>query len=138
MAEDRVHLALFKEDYLKFKHLLVDDAIVFVKIRAALRYGTEDQYEPRIQRISLLSDIMDEQAKALIVQIPLDNLADAMTNHIIDTVKKNRGNCKVRIEFVDFANNYKVETISSHYKVVCSNAVKQLKLIPGINTKVKI
>jgi len=136
--DESIELALFKEDYLKFKHLLLDDAIVFVKIRAQLRYGTEDQFEPRIQRISLLSDIMDEQAKALIVQIPLDNLADTMTNQIIDMVKKNKGNCKVRVEFVDFANNYKVETISSHYKVICSNTVKQLKLIPGINIKVKI
>jgi DNA polymerase-3 subunit alpha len=136
--DEAIELALFKEDYLKFKHLLVDDAIVFVKIRAALRYGTEDQFEPRIQKISLLSDIMDEQAKAIIVQIPLDNLADTMTNQIIDTIKKNKGNCRVRIEFFDFVNNYRVETISSQHKVMCSNAVKQLKLINGVNTKVKI
>jgi DNA polymerase-3 subunit alpha len=136
--DESIELALFKEDYLKFKHLLNDDAIVFVKLRSALRYGTEDQYEPRIQRISLLSEIMDEQAKAVIIQIPLDNLADTLTNQIVDTIKKNKGNCRVRIEFFDFVNNYRVETVSSHHKVVCSNAVRQLKLINGINTKVKI
>ena len=135
--DEAIELALFKEDYLKFRHLLVDDAIVFIKIRAALRYGTEDQFEPRIQRISLLSDIMDEQAKAVIVQIPLDNLADTMTNSIIDSIKMNKGNCKVRLEFFDFVNNYRVETISSKHKVMCSNTVKQLRLIAGINTKVK-
>jgi len=124
--------------YLKFKHLLNDDAIVFVKLRAALRYGTEDQFEPRIQKISLLSEIMDEQAKAIIVQIPLDNLADTLANQIIDTIKKNKGNCKVRIEFLDFVNNYRVETVSIQHKVLCSNVVRQLRLIAGINTKVKI
>jgi hypothetical protein len=80
---------------------------------------------------------MDEQAKAVIIQIPMDNLADTLTNQIIDTIKRNKGNCRVRIEFFDFVNNYRVETVSSHHKVVCSNAVRQLKQINGINTKVK-
>lgn len=135
--DEAIELALFKEDYLKFKHLLVDDAIVFVKVKVALRYGTDDQFEPRIQKISLLSDVMDEQAKLLIVQIPLDNLADTMTNRIIDTIKKNKGNCRVRLEFFDFVNNYRVETVSSKHKVICSNTVRQLQLIAGIHTKVK-
>jgi len=135
--DEAIELALFKEDYLKFKHLLIDDAIVFVKIRAALRYGTTDQYEPRIQRISLLSDVMDEQAKGLILQLPIDYLNELLADHIIDVLKRNKGNSRVRIEFFDFVNNYRVETISSQYKVTCSTAVKQLRLMPGINIRIK-
>jgi DNA polymerase-3 subunit alpha len=136
--DEAIELALFKEDYLKFKHLLADDAIVFVKLRSALRYGTTDQFEPRIQRISLLSDVMDEQAKGLILQIPIDNLNEPLTSHIIDVLKRNKGNSRVRVEFFDFVNNYRVETASSQYKVICSSAVRQLRLMPGINIKVKI
>jgi DNA polymerase-3 subunit alpha len=135
--DEAIELALFKEDYLKFRHLLVDDAIVFVKLRAMLRYGTEDQYEPRIQRISLLSDVMDEQAKGLIIQIPLDNLNDTLANSIIDAVKKNKGNVRVKVEWFDFANNYRVETVSSQHKVLCSGAIRQLKLLSGIHIKIK-
>jgi len=80
---------------------------------------------------------MDEQAKGLIIQIPLDNLALPVTNHIIDAVKKNKGNCKVRVEFFDFVNNYRVETVSSQHKVLCSAALRQLRQLPGINIKVK-
>jgi len=127
---------LFKEDYLRFKHLLLDDTIVFLKLRTALRYNTVDQWEPRIQRISLLSDVMDEQAKALIMQIPLDNLTENITPKIVEAIKSNKGTVKVKIELFDFVNNYRVETISAH-KVVCSNAIKQLRNIPGISIKVK-
>jgi hypothetical protein len=80
---------------------------------------------------------MDEQAKALILQIPFDNLTDAFTYQIIDAVKKNKGNCKVRVELFDFVNNYRVETVSTQHKVVCSNAVKQLGGLQGIKIKVK-
>ncbi len=134
--DESIELALFKEDYLRFKHLLLDDTIVFLKLRTALRYNTVDQWEPRIQRISLLSDVMDEQAKSLIMQIPLDNLTENITPKIVEAIKLNKGTCKVKIELFDFVNNYRVETISAH-KVVCSNALKQLRNIPGINIKVK-
>jgi hypothetical protein len=110
---------------------------VFVKLRTALRYNTTDQFEPRIQRISLLSDVMDEKAKGLIIQIPFDNLSDTLTYKIIDAVKKNKGNCKLRVELFDFVNNYRVETVASQHKVICSNTVKQLSLLPGIKLKVK-
>jgi DNA polymerase-3 subunit alpha len=134
--DESIELSLFKEDYLKFRHMLVDDTIVFVKLRTALRYNTADQWEPRLQRISLLGDIMDEQAKALIIQIPLDNLNENLTPRIIEAVKTNKGTCKVRLEMFDFVNNYKVETVSAH-KVVCSKAVKQLRALAGINIKIK-
>ena len=66
-----------------------------------------------------------------------DDLNDSVTNLIVDAVKKNKGNCKLKIELLDFENNYKVETVSSHFKVECSKAIKQLSLIPGVKLKVK-
>lgn len=134
--DDSLELSLFKEDYLKNKHMLVDDAIVYVKLRTAARWGS-DQFEPRIQRISLLSDVMDEMAKGLIVQVPIDNLNEPLTNYIVDTLQKNKGNCRVKVEFFDFVNNYKVETSSTKYKVLCSSAARQLRMMPGMNIKVK-
>ncbi|MEI8047582.1 MAG: DNA polymerase III subunit alpha [Bacteroidota bacterium] len=135
--DESIELALFKEDYLKYKHLLLDDAIVFVRLRTALRYNTVDQFEPRIQRISLLSDVMDEQARALTLQIPVENLTESVTKRIVELAKTNKGTCKLRIELLDFVNNYKIEMVSTQYKVTCSNAVKQLKLLPGVNLKIK-
>jgi DNA polymerase-3 subunit alpha len=135
--DESIELALFKEDYLKYKHLLLDDAIVFIRLRTALRYNTVDQFEPRILRISLLSDVMDELARALTVQIPVENLTESVTKRIVEMAKTNKGTCKLRIELLDFVNNYKIEMVSTQYKVTCSNAVKQLKLIPGVNLKIK-
>jgi DNA polymerase-3 subunit alpha len=134
--DESLELSLFKEDYLKFKHMLVEDTIVYVKIRTALRYNTVDQWEPRIQRISLLGDIMDEQAKSITLQIPLDNLSETVTKRISDAVKMNKGNCKVRIELFDFVNNYRVEMISSQ-KVACSKMVKELTPFMGFSVKIK-
>jgi DNA polymerase-3 subunit alpha len=136
--EEGIEMALFKEDYLKFKHLLVDDTIVYVKLRTALRYNTTDQYEPRIQKISLLGDVMDEVARSITIQAPVENITESGSVRIIEAIRKNKGNCRVYFEFFDFVNNFKVATVSSKYKVVCSETVRQLRKIPEINIKVKV
>ncbi len=135
--DESMEISLFKEDYLKFKHLLVEDTIVFVKLRTALRYKTEDQYEPRIQRMSLLSDVMDEQAKALTLQIPVENLSENTVRQVVEALKDSKGNCKVRVEMLDFVNNYRVDLVSAKHRVLCSKAVNSLIPIKGINIKVK-
>jgi len=135
--DESIELSLFKEDYLKFRHLLVEDTIVFVKIRSQARYNATDQLEPRIQRISLLSDLMDEQAKALVIQIPFENLTEILTRQLVDTLKMNKGTCKVKIELLDFVNNYKVEMVAPHHKVICSKTINHLKALNGITCKVK-
>jgi len=135
--DESIELSVYKEDYLKFKHILIDDTIVFVRLRTALRYGTDDQFEPRIQRISLLGDVMDEQARALTLQISVDNLTETVTSQLVASIKASKGNCKLRVELLDFTNNYKIEMVSTQYKVQCSSAIKHLKLVPGVNLKVK-
>jgi DNA polymerase-3 subunit alpha len=135
--DDSIEMSLFKEDYLKYKHLLVDDTVVFLRVRASLRYNTTDQYEPRIQRMSLLSEVMDEQAKVLIVKIPLEMLTPGLTFQLSAAMKSNKGHCRVKIQVVDFLNKYQVDMNSSHYKVLCSKTLIELRKIPGIVYLVK-
>lgn len=135
--DDSIEMSLFKEDYLKYKHLLADDTIVFIRLRAQLRYNTTDQYEPRIQRMTLLGDVMDDQAKAILIKVPVEMLNESLTHQLTETIKSNKGNCRVRFQLNDFTNNCRIELVSSHYKVLCSKALQQLRQIPGIVCQVK-
>ena len=135
--DESIELSIYKEDYLKYRHLLNDDTVVLLRLHTAARYSDPTQFEARIQRISLLGDAMDEMAKALLVYVPVDALSDLVTSQLIDILKKNKGNCKLRIELVDHLNNYRVETISSQHKVLCSSVIRQLRSLPALSMKVK-
>jgi DNA polymerase III subunit alpha len=135
--DESMELMLFKEDYLRFKHLLNEDTMVYLRLKTQPRYNQPDQYDVRVQRISLLADLMDEQAKLLTLQVSVDNLSDNLTRKLIEIVKSNRGNCKVRVELLDLVNTFKVELSAGNHKVLCSKAVAQLKQLPGVIFRIK-
>lgn len=91
---------LFTEQYLKFKHLLVKDNPVFIK--ANLRFNKRNnESELRIFQMGLLSELGENSANNLTLNIPLENL----NNKLIDIVKysahNNQGNAKLKINLVD-------------------------------------
>ena len=135
--DETMELALFKEDYLKYKHLLNEDTVVMIRLQIASRYNDPNQLEPRIQRISLLAETMDEMAKTLFVYIHADALTEIVTSQLIEVIKKNKGNCKVRIEIIDTSNNFRVETLAHQHKVLCSAVIRQLQALPGIGIRIK-
>ena len=53
-----IQLALFSEDYLKFKHFLNKDAILFIKARVQPKYGSAEVLEIKITNIGLLSEVL--------------------------------------------------------------------------------
>ena len=135
--DDSIEISLFKEDYLKYKHLMLEDTVVFLKLRMQLHFNTADQYEPRVSRMSLMSEVMDDLARTIVVQIPVENLTDLLTNQIIHIVKSNKGNCRIKVQLIDFMNSHRVDLVSPCSKVTCSKAIRQLKLLPGINCQIK-
>lgn len=135
--DESIELALFREDYMKFRHLLVEDTLVYLKVKIAAKYGSNDQFDVRINRISLLSEIMDEMTKSLTVKVDVDALNETTTNQLIDIIKQCKGTCKIKFQMLDFNKGYKLDMSSTKYKVLSSTASKLLKQIPGIHLQIK-
>jgi DNA polymerase-3 subunit alpha len=84
---DSFEFRIFGEDYLKFRHFLVQNSFVYV--RAFVREGwtnreTGKKGDPRIQfnNFQLLHDVMDTYAKKLSVQLNIDNLEKETIDHL--------------------------------------------------------
>lgn len=135
--DDTLDLVLFKEDYLKYKHLLFNDAIVWIRLNYRLRYGSADVYEPRVARISLLETVMDEQAKAVEMTISIKDLNAQTAKMIIKAINENSGSCKILINIINPETNNRVKLVSGKQRVMISRISKALAQIPKVSFTIK-
>jgi DNA polymerase-3 subunit alpha len=131
---------LFGENYLKFKHLLEDDLMLFISGAVTERSwrnkedGTETRrVEFQVNNIELLSDIREKMAKCLTIDLALDDLDDEVLlqlNRLLAKSKSKKG-CEVRFQIRDTESESEVQLPSRSMKLQPSN-----ELLDGLS-KVK-
>lgn len=124
---DTVNLALFSEDYLRFRHLLYDGTSVLVKGTFQKRYNTEN-YEFRISSMMLLSEALEKLTQKILVKVD----AYLITDEIIEKIKKlrdkHKGSCQMTMEVEDEAEKVHVK-LSSRVQVSPTFAVEVMRNI---------
>lgn len=124
---DSYEFRIFKEDYLKWRHLLVVNS--FVHMRIYIREGFTDRRtgrkgDPRVQvnQMMLLSDVMEKQSKKLTLKISIDELDDNTVNYLLNVVKVFSGEKALEFSIYEKGNpHHKVKMPSRKYKVDISN-----------------
>ncbi|MCC8423934.1 DNA polymerase III subunit alpha [Mucilaginibacter sp. UR6-11] len=112
--------AMFGEDYVKFRNLMVDGYFLHIKGTIEEKFRQKDNWDLRIATMSLLSEMRDKLTKSLTVYLELHNLNDQLLNNIQDVIETNNQkypmkNCTLRFKIRDEA--MLVEMPSKTYKV---------------------
>jgi DNA polymerase-3 subunit alpha len=109
---DSYEFRIFGEEYLKFRHFLVQNS--FVYIRAFIKEGWTNQQtgkkgDPRIQfnNFQLLHEVMDIYAKKLSVQLNIDYLEKETIDNLHGLFKMHQG--KHSLNFVIYDKNEKLK-----------------------------
>jgi DNA polymerase III subunit alpha len=95
------NMALFSDDYLKFKHFLIEGASVYVKATVRNRYNSDDQFEIKINHITLLVEVIEHYASKIFMKLPLNQVNPHFIDELKAKIKKNKGKCKLQIELTD-------------------------------------
>ncbi|OYU84622.1 MAG: DNA polymerase III subunit alpha [Flavobacterium sp. BFFFF2] len=111
--EDSHEFRIFDEDYLKFRHFLVQNHFVFVKVLVRdgwVNRETGKKSEPRIQfqEIKLLQDIMPVLTKKLTFFIDIKELVVDRITTLHDLLKQHSGDIPIHFELLEV--NKKVQT----------------------------
>ncbi|MBO6880946.1 DNA polymerase III subunit alpha [Winogradskyella sp.] len=116
---------IFGEDYLKFRHFLVQNSFVYV--RAYVKEGwmnreTGQKGEPRIQfnNFQLLHDVMDVYAKKLSIQLNIDDLEKDTVSNLQDLLGMHIGNHNLNFVVYDQSEKLKLNMPSRKHKVKIS------------------
>ncbi|WP_353780075.1 DNA polymerase III subunit alpha [Winogradskyella sp. 3972H.M.0a.05] len=122
---DSFEFRIFGEEYLKFRHFLVQNSFVYV--RAYVKEGwvnrdTGKKGDPRIQfnNFQLLHDVMDTYAKKLSIQLNINDLEASKISQIEDLFRLHQGNSSLNFLIYDNAEKIKLQMPSRKQKVKIS------------------
>ncbi|MBT8244622.1 MAG: DNA polymerase III subunit alpha [Winogradskyella sp.] len=111
---DSFDFRIFGEDYLKFRHFLVQNS--FLHVQAFVKEGwvnreTGKKGEPRIQfnNFQLLHDVMDAYAKKLSIQLNIRDLKEQMITDLQSLFRSHDGNNS--LSFLVYDNEEKLKLI---------------------------
>ena len=109
---DSFEFRIFGEDYLKFRHFLVQNS--FVHVQAFVKEGwvnreTGKRIEPRIQfnNFQLLHDVMETYAKKLSIQLNINDLESNTVDELQSLFRMHEGNNK--LSFIVYDNDDKIK-----------------------------
>jgi DNA polymerase III subunit alpha len=131
-----VQLTLFSEDYLKFKHFMEKDQLLYITARITLRYNTADQFEIRVNNVSLLSEVLRKQVRNITIKIQLPEISDSLIDKIQLALKKSKGTCTLKFNIIDYDERISIELPAKKLRVDPAELLKKLAEIPQLKYEI--
>ena len=119
--EGSLDMALFGEDFRKNQHLLHPGEFIFIKGKVDERYNQPGLWEVKPLHIQLLSEIREKMSKGLLLRINAQDIDMPLVDKLEAITEKFPGNCPIRLQIYDGAENMQVELLSRNYKIGLAN-----------------
>ena len=116
---------LFKENFLRLKHFLIEDTFVFIEAKIVESFRNKEEVEFKVESMMLLSEVIEKFAKEIKVRIPVDDLDEHRSNSFIKAVRNNKGKARLQIHFEDAEQNLTMRSMK--YKVNADELIPVLK-----------
>jgi len=127
---------LFRDDYLKYASMLMQDNKVVISGTFAPRFYDPSLFEFKISHIMLLDNVLKIMTKRINIEIPIDKLNDELV-HLISKHTELPGKCEVGIKVVDLQNQQIVKMFTSYKKIEMSEGfLDDLTKVEGIHYSV--
>jgi DNA polymerase III subunit alpha len=104
--DESFEFRIFGEEYLKFRHFLIQNNFTYIKIM--VKEGWPDREtgkkgEPRLQFVTVqyLQDVLQNFAKKLILHLNIENIGPQMIEELHTIFKKNKGENQVVFEVME-------------------------------------
>ena len=120
--KDSYDFRIFGEDYLKFKHFLVENNFLFIRI--VVKEGWRDREtgktgEPRISFLNFqqLQDTVSKNAKKLTIQLNINEFDDDKIDELKRIFSKHKGKQQLEICFFENEEKIKLTMPSENHKI---------------------
>jgi DNA polymerase-3 subunit alpha len=114
--------ALFGDDYVKFRNLMMDGYFLHIKGNIEEKFRQKDNWDLRILVMDLLSEMRDKLTKSLTVCIDVTMLNSKLLDDIQNVINENNQkypvkNCKLRFKINNREEAMQIELSSKNFKV---------------------
>ncbi len=137
---DTFEFRIFGEEYLKFRHFLMINSFVYLKVYVRegwVNRETGKKSDPRLQYNSfmLLQEVMETYAKKLTIQLNIDELIKENIADLKDTLISHKGNHLLNFIVYEMEEEIKVNLSSRKQKVQISSELLQTLTEKEVNYK---
>ena len=123
---------LFGEDYLSFKHMLIEGKAVYLKAKFQKSWRNDDR-ELKVQDIKLLDGIAETMTESITIKLPLEKISNNTIDALDVLCKMHQGKHRLRMEIIDRNQKLKVAMVSKERGVNANNDfIKELERL-GVN-----
>jgi len=124
--DDSYEFRIFGEEYLKFRHFLVPNSFIYMRIfvkEGWVNRETQKKGDPRLQfnSMQMLQDVMESQTKKLTIQIPIEEVSEERIKYLKDILKTHKGDKHLQFVIYEMENKVKLTMPSRKHKVNISN-----------------
>jgi DNA polymerase-3 subunit alpha len=123
-----IELALFGEDYAKFRYYLEVNSMLFITGKYSPHFRDPSVFELKILDVKFLADTFEKLTKRLILDIPLNRIDRDLIMRLEDLFQENKGKCVLDANIVDPETQMSVP-MSSRTTLIRPNAelIKELE-----------
>ncbi len=123
---DTFEFRIFGEEYLKFRHFLMINSFVFIKVfvrEGWVNRETGRKGEPRLQynQFMLLQEVMENYARKLTIKLNIDQLREDHILELKDTLRSHKGKHPLQFTVYEMRDEIKVTLSSRKQKVQISS-----------------
>ncbi|MEL7530603.1 MAG: DNA polymerase III subunit alpha, partial [Bacteroidota bacterium] len=123
---DSFEIALFGDQYEKFRGLIRQDEMLYISGNYQARRYDPTDFELRIQEIRLMTeDLFDKMVRHLCIEIHNNDLTDVLLNQLTTLFETNRGTKDLKFRIKDESVYADISMISSEWKVSPSTEMVQ-------------
>lgn len=112
---------LFSDDYQQYKSFLEPGNCVLISGTYEARWGREDEFQLRINDVTMLENAGSKLASSITVKIPVEQISQEMLENLQQLVNEHKGPHDLNVALLDFTNRNSLEFVSKSLKVNVNN-----------------
>lgn len=119
---DSYEIAVFGEEYVKFKGFLNEG--YFLQLRATIRerFGQKDNWELKLLNILLLDELREKLTKSVTIQLSLNEISPGFLMGLKELVERNAEseglrNCELKFKILDYEDEIRLDMPSKNIRV---------------------
>ncbi len=113
--------AVFGKDFIEFNKYMVPNLFLFIKGRVQTRFNQPDNFEFKIQKIQLLSELKEKAFSAIKLKLPVSAISEDMLNRVEQLLQQYPGKCNLEFLVEDPEDNVSVKLFSKNFKIAINN-----------------
>ena len=129
---------LFGDDYIKYRNYLIEGLQVCVKAKVQTRFGQAGNFECKIQKIDLLSEMKDKTFSSIKLKVGTGDVSNDFIDKIELLINTHPGKCGIEIHVEDKAENLSVKMFSKTKKIgINDELMNELNRLNGVECELK-